>query len=153
MALLRKKKTIEEYEKALVHYVMNEAKTKEDPNRSYAVFEGLIRRKNEYVGYYIAGLNEFAGKLTKKDREESNDRVIFKALEKRHRRPVEKPIKQPIRLLHELLFLPHLMHYFKKSDESNFKWRLVAQLNEDVLAVHYSNASDFFLFEECFAKP
>jgi len=47
LALLRKKKTIEEYEKALVHYVMNEAKTKEDPNRSYAVFEGLIRRKNE----------------------------------------------------------------------------------------------------------
>ena len=98
-------------------------------------------------------MNEFAGTLRKRDREESNDRVIFKALEKRHRHPVEKPVDQPIRLLHELLFLPHLMHYFKKSDDSEFKWRLVAQLNEDVLAVHHNNVSNFFPFGECFAEP
>ena len=68
-------------------------------------------------------------------------------------RPVEKPVNQPIRLLHELLFLPHLMHYFKKSDDPEFKWRLVAQLNEDVLAVRHNNVSNFFPFEDCFAEP
>lgn len=38
LAILRKNRTIEEYEKALIHYLMGIAKSKEVPDKSYAVF-------------------------------------------------------------------------------------------------------------------
>ena len=153
LALLRKKKTIEGYEKALIHYLVGIAESKEVPDRTYTHFQTMIEDENVKVGKYIASLNELARILRKQDNEKSNDRCIYRPLEMKHRHPVKKSIREPIRLLHELLFLPHLRHYIKESYDINFKWQLDSYFDGKLVNTHQNDVNDFFTFEDCFKKP
>ena len=95
---------------------MNEIMLRGNKETDYKDLDWKIHSLNIDIGIHIAGIEHYIEVLDRSTENVENDRTIYRKLMKKHCKPVVKDVDQPIRRIHELLFLPFLGYDLKSYD-------------------------------------